>query len=77
MKPIDQLSFLVGLLTFDGGAKVFPQVPQTLLDVVQGSRAVDIGLAAAQQVEVGPIEHQDAFRRGRHRVRGFRSVWAR
>ena len=58
--PVDKLAFAVGLPECDlvsGGGR-----PALGLDLGEGSPAVDVRLAGAEPIEVGPIQNEDRFR---------------
>jgi hypothetical protein len=69
--PVDQRAFVVVLEGFDLGAGRFAAGHQRLVDLVEGRPAVVLGLAAAEQIQVGAVQDKhvraqtrDRFGRG-------------
>src|SRR5471032_1170269 len=61
--PVEQFAFVVSLAEFDFQPEFFRASPTQGGDVGQGFMAVGGGLAGAEQVEIGAVEHQHD---GRH-----------
>src|SRR5512139_1882130 len=55
---VDQGAFVVVLKGFDLGASRFAAADQCAVDVIERGKAVMLGLAAAQQIQVGPVQNQ-------------------
>src|SRR6185437_705468 len=64
VQPVDQLRFGIGLAEIDLEAVALGALDAALLDVGQCLLAVDIGLADAEQIEIGSVQNQ-------HRSRHF------
>ncbi len=59
MDPVDQLAFVVGLEVLEHHAERRRQFVEAGFDVGQGGAAVALGLAGAQEVQVGAVEDED------------------
>src|SRR5574340_360782 len=55
---VDQGAFVVVLEGFDLGASRFAAAGQRAVDVVERGKAVMLGLAATQQIQVGAVQNQ-------------------
>ena len=64
MQPVDQLTLVIGLK--EGyGVPGFGSVGLAgLANLVQRKRAIDLRLARAQQIQVGPVDDVDRFGHG-------------
>lgn len=58
VQGIDQLALDVGLEVLDGGAALSPVGGEVADDLVERGRPVHLGLPLPQQVQVGPVHHQ-------------------
>src|SRR3990167_7265830 len=59
LDPIDELVLGVGLEGFQGVAAVFGTLDQAGVDFRQGDAPIDIGLAHAEQIEIGSMQDKD------------------
>ena len=59
LHAVDELVFGITLETGERVAEPCGELDTACLDVVEAGCAVDIGLARAQQVEVGPVDQQE------------------
>ena len=64
VNPVEQFAFVVGLAEFDFQPELFGAATTQGGDIGQGLMAVGGGLAGAEQVEVGAVEHQHDRRHG-------------
>ena len=74
VKEVDKLAFVVALEAKDGRPALPCRPGDIRLDVEEGRGPVDLGLALAQEVQVGSVDEEDG-EGGRHRgiVRGRQS----
>jgi hypothetical protein len=61
MEPLDELALVVGLAYVTGAPEFDGEAFETVAHVGERVRAIDGGLAAAEQVQVGPVEDEHAF----------------
>src|SRR3569623_355401 len=61
VQPVDQGAFMVVLKGFDVCPGGFSQVDQRTIDVVERGETVMFGFAAAQQIEIWAMQHQDMW----------------
>ncbi len=59
VQPVEQVALMIGLAHLDGETQLLGAVLEHAGDVIQRVAAVDLRLAHAEQVEVGPVEHID------------------
>ncbi len=67
LHPVDQLALVVGLAELDLESERLRAPLAAGADVLQRIGAIDMGLADAQEVEVGPAQHIDGFRHSARR----------
>ena len=65
MKVIDQHAFVIRLMDHQFNIELARQQLQPLVDLRQCSGAVDVRLAAAEQIEVRPVQDQELHLRMR------------
>ena len=58
VQGVDQLALNVGLEVLDGSAALSPVGGKVAYDLVERGRPVHLGLPLPQQVQVGPVHHQ-------------------
>ncbi|MNC57495.1 hypothetical protein D3C75_1071610 [compost metagenome] len=58
MNPIDHLAFVVALLELQGQLQAAGRLLAQGMDVGEGFAAIDLGLAQAEHVQVGAVEHE-------------------
>src|ERR1700730_17557247 len=59
VNPVDDLVFAVGLVKAKLKSELGGELPAVSLDIGKGFVTVDVGLALAEQVEVGSVQHVD------------------
>ena len=57
--PVDERALVVGLPELHVQPELAPLLPAHRLDVGERGAPVHLGFAGAEQVEVGPVEHED------------------
>src|SRR5690606_39092892 len=62
LDPIHQSAFMIALVRAQYGSPAVGQVLESLIDIRKSQRAVDLGLACAEQVEIGAVQNQNALR---------------
>ncbi len=60
LKRVHQHAFGVGLRGDQLDVEFLCEVRQAPVDLVERGRAVYLWLAAAEQIEIGPVHHQDS-----------------
>jgi hypothetical protein len=59
MEPVHQMAFVIRLAHVHAHPQFLRSVLQAAGNVVQRVVPIDLGFAHAQQVEIGPVEHED------------------
>ena len=67
MYPLNQGAFMIALEGFNNCAVTFAQPDQALVDFIQRFRAINMGFAGSEQVQIGPMQnkYRMAFRLAR------------
>jgi hypothetical protein len=60
LDPVDKFVFCVALKAIEIVSKVLGNLSATVLDVCQGSRAINVRFARSEQVQIGAINEQQA-----------------
>ncbi len=62
LDPVDQCALVVRLERLDLAAELLGELLERGVDLGERGVAVDLGLARAEQIEVGPVQDHDAQR---------------
>src|SRR5690554_3143571 len=62
LNAIDKIALVIALVNHQRGTMLGRQIFKSFIDIGQAKSTVDLGLACAEQVEIGAVQNQNALR---------------